>query len=169
MLQPTKKLSRGFTLLELLVAVTIMGGIGIVAMQSLYSIFTVRSKQESLETTASSSRAVFTTITAAILQAAQIAIPSATSINVTGTPCRAIRYNSVSKIVEQALDLGSPCSPPTTGSFDSFTPAGVTINAFSVTKSADGAVTVSLSGTFKDVFGSHDFNYQTSVVPRVTI
>lgn len=167
MLQHTKLRSDGFTLIELLVALAVFGGISIAIVGSLYTILITRSKQLSIETSASMSRAVLTTITNGIVGARQVAIPSPDTIEMTGSPCRTIRKNG--SIIEQAIDDTASCVPPGSG-FAQFTPDGITVTSFTaMLDSGGGAINIEFGGTYSDSFGSHDFEYTTSAVPRITL
>lgn len=162
----TNTASDGFTLLELVVALGIFGSIGIVIVGTLYTVLVIRSKQQSIETSSHAARAVLTTVTNAILVAKHVSVPSSDTVRITGEQCRTIRKNGSN--LEQAVDISPTCTPPTSG-FVVFTPDGVSVTAFAVVMTGSDAVQISFSGTYIDAFGSHDFNYQTSATPRVTL
>lgn len=165
MLPRTKKQNLGFTLLDLLISVGILGGIGIIIVGSLYTILITRSKQQSIEATAASSRALLTTLTNAIVEADQVTVPAADTIQIKGAPCRSIRKNGLQ--LEQALDISVPCVAPTSG-WTIFTPVNITVSSFVVSK-VGKSIQIQMSGNYKDAFGTHDFDYQTSATPRSTI
>ncbi len=168
MLQHTKP--KGFTLIELLIAAAIIGSISILSVQSLWDVVSTRSKQYSLETSSDSVRLILNTISLAIQSGATINIPSSTVLQITGTPCRTLRYNSATFALEQAVTPGASCTPPTTG-YSALTPANIKISSFSLSPTGPFPkfVSINIAGTYKDSLGSHTFSYTTTVTPRVSI
>lgn len=159
----------GFTLLELLVSVGILGAIGVTLVGSLYSILTVRSKQQSVEVAGLNARGVLTTIASAIETASSSPVIASGVIKIKGSPCRSIAR--ISGAIYQATDYSSNCSAPGTVTISDpqLTATGsMSITQFSVA-SASGLYTATISGTYKDGFGSHDFQYDTSVIPRIAL
>jgi prepilin-type N-terminal cleavage/methylation domain-containing protein len=81
MLQVTHKKGKiikvsGFTLVELLVSVTILGLTSIIAVQSLYDSLSIRSKQQTIENSSDSFRIVVRLITNAVVEAKSVDISS---------------------------------------------------------------------------------------------
>lgn len=161
------KNSCGFTLIEVLVSAGILALTAGILMGSLYTILSVRSKQQSIESSTSSVRVVLTTIANAIETAATSPTVSGNSVSIKGTPCRTIRLTS--GVLEQATLDDPNCTLPLTSGFAALSPPGVTIATFNPVKNPDASISISLAGTIKDSFGSHDFNFQTTVTPRVTL
>lgn len=153
----------GFTLLEFLVSVGILAIISAVLMQSLYTVLVIRSKQQSIETTAAQSRLVFDDITKSVSNAISITV-TANRLDVRGTPC--ISYRFVSPIMEKATDATLACAPT---AFSPLTTPDINVTMFTAVKNANGSVSLVMTGQFQDQFGSHDYQYQTSVIPKVTL
>lgn len=161
----------GFSLLEVIIAVAIIAGLSIVSVQSLWDSISTRSKQYSLETSASVMRQTLSTMTQAIISSNQVSIDvSSTSIKITGSPCRTIQLNSVAHTIDQAVSAVPSCTPPTSG-FSAMTPSNVTINSFTLNPTGSGVTTVTLTiaGVYKDSLGSHSFQYDTTVSQRTTL
>ena len=158
MLQITDK--KGFTLIELIVAVAIFGALSVVSVQTLWTTLSTRSKQYSIENSSSAIRPIVSTLSQAISEASTIQIPDATHIVITGTPDRTIRLNGM--VLEQSISSGP---------YVSLTPVNVLVSTFvlSPVGSAPKVVAVTLGGTYADSLGSHAFSYNFSVTPRVAL
>lgn len=170
MLPPTKKGNFGFTLVELLIATAILGGLAVVGVQLLWDTVTTRAKQSSLEGVQDNFRFVTSTLTRAIQDAKSIDIKSATAIEIMGEPCRTIRWNSVDKTIEQAIDDSPSCVPPTSG-FVPLTKTEMSIQSldFSPVGNLPKTVTIKIQGIYQDGLGEHPLNFQTTVAPRITL
>jgi len=160
----------GFTLIELIVAIGIFGALSLVSVQALWDTLTSRSKQYSIENSTSAIRPIVATLSQAIVSATYINVVSTTQIQITGLPCRTIQLNSTTKALEQATVTGASCTPPT-GGFTPLTPSTVSITSlsFSPIGVQPKIVSISIVGTYKDSLGSHAFQYDFSVSPRVGI
>lgn len=168
MLRITNK--QGFTLIELIVAIGIFGALSLVSVQALWDTLTTRSKQYSIENSASAIRPIVATLSQSIMSASSISVVSATQVQITGSPCRTIQWNSTNKSLEQATANGASCTPPTSG-FTALTSPPVSITTFTVTPvgATPKVVSISIAGTYKDSLGSHAFQYNFSVSPRVSL
>ncbi len=168
MLPITKQ--HGFTLIELLVAIAIFGALSLASVQTLWDTLTTRSKQYSIENSASAIRPIIATLLQAITSASSVTVVSATQIQITGAPCRTIQLNVATNALEQAVNASDPCTPPASG-FVALTPPAVTITAFSLspTGATPKVVLIAVGGTYNDSLGSHAFEYNVSVSPRVSL
>lgn len=157
----------GFTLLELIVSIGILAAVSVVLIQGLYTIVSIRSKQQSIETSGAGVRTLFTTIVNSIEQAKTVTI-NGNIIQITDSNdpngCRTIQYYpSPTSALFQAMPSPT-CSPNGT---DKFIPDNVSITSFTAVKNiADGSIAITMVGSYKDSLGSHSFNYQTTAVPR---
>jgi len=155
----------GFTLLEFLVSIGILSTISVVLVGILYTILIVRSKQQSIEISDTAARTVFTTITNAIESASASPTFASNTLSIIGNPCRLIQFIPTPGILQQAVNPSPGCLPVPAGTL---TPSNVQISEFSITNNGN-VVIATMGGTYKDSFGSHDFRYQTSVVPRISL
>lgn len=171
MLQNIEK-NQGFSLIELLVAMAIMGGISLVSVRLLYDTLSTRSKQYSIERSTDSIRPIFSTISSAIQSAQSVSVISPTQIKILGntdsvtgtTPCFQFQHNSINKTIEQISD-DSNCNTGVT----KMTADNIIINQFQFSSINQGLITISVVGIYKDNMGEHSFNYSTSVVNRISI
>jgi len=161
---------QGFTLIELIVAIGIFGALSLVSVQMLWDTLSTRSKQYSIENSTSAIRPVIATLSQAIVSATYINVFSATQIQITGSPCRTIQWNSTAKVLEGATVTGASCIPPTSG-FSSLTPSTVSITSFTLSPTGiqPKVILISIAGLYKDSLGSHTFTYNFSVSPRVAL
>ena len=161
---------QGFTLLELIIAIAIIGSLSVVSLQSLWDTLSSRSKQYSLENSSSALRNVINTLTEAIVTGNQVNVVSSSVIKITGTTCRTIQYDNSTKSLVQATSDVPTCTPPTTG-FVPLTPVNITITSFTFAPVGPfpNFVTIVITGFTQDSLGKHDFNYTTTVTPRITI
>lgn len=158
---------RGFTLLELLVAMAIFGALSLVSVQSLWDTLSTRSKQYSIENSTSVIRPVIAAVTQQVISASSINIFSASEIRITGTTlCTTIKQNGTAIVL--GTDAVATCAP---GTFTPLTAPPVSITTFSITPTgmSPKVVSVSITGLYKDSIGSHNFQYNFSVSPRVAL
>jgi prepilin-type N-terminal cleavage/methylation domain-containing protein len=169
MLQDTKK-SFGFTLVELLVATAILGGIAAVSVQLLYNTVITRSSQYAIEDSVETIRGVTGLISSSIKSASSINIPNSTTIEIIGQPCRTIRLNTSTSQLEQALDNLASCTPPSTG-FYSITSDQLEITSFDLSPVTNlpEVVNISIEGIHHGRLSDHPVSFKTSVVPRITL
>lgn len=167
-----KKFDFGFTLVELLVAIAILGGLSLVGVQLLWDTLITRSKQYSIEESSDNFRLFASTLTKSIQSAATVSIPDSSTIKITGSPCRTLRFNFLAKTIEEAQKeaIGDPpvCSPPDTGFIavtkDKLTIQSVEFSPVSVLPSS--TITIKIQGFYKDTQGEYLINFETTVTPR---
>lgn len=172
MLPLTKKNNLGFSLIEVLVAATIFGGLSILGTQLLWDTLTSRARQTSNEDASDNVRLTVSTITKAIQSAKSISVPDLVTLQITGEPCRTVWFNSTDKSIEEATDATSPsCTPPPSGGGTRITKEGVVIQnlEFSPPGNSLQSVTIKVEGNYKDNFGEHPINFETTVASRVAL
>ncbi len=164
---------KGFTLVELLISTLIVAGLSVVSVNMLYTTLSSRAKQTSVETSTDSVRVLYTTLSSAVEAAKSITVVNSTTIQITGTPCRTIKYDNPTKALVQAIDTSALCTAPEVigPSYTGLTSNQIQILTFSLspTGNAPSSVTISLTGTYKDSVTDHPFTYYTTVTPRITL
>ena len=162
--------SKGFTLIELLVAAGIISVLAIFSTQLVFDSITTRSKQYSIQDSSDNVRTFLSDITDAVVGASQVAIPNSSTVEITSVVCKSFRYNAVELSIESAIDASAACAPPTSG-FTKITRDDIEISLlqFGPVEASPDFVTLSLVGEYKDSLGSHPFNYQTTLVPRIKL
>ena len=164
----TKKDRNGFTLVELLVAVAILGIISTISVQMLYDGVTLRAKQYSLETSSESIRMFVKQISTAIIGSENISISEDHSkIDITREDdCET--YAFADQTIKYSKTTGDTCTPP-----DSVVPyllnEEISISNLSFSSEGDPprVVNIYLEGVYKDSLGDHPIKYMTSVTPRI--
>ena len=159
---------RGFTLVELLVAVAIVGIISIISVQSLYDAVSIRSKQYSIEDTSDNFRSMIKLITKEVMGGKNISIINSGEIKIKGdVSCVTITYVSGSGSVLYSRSTDTLCIPPTLN----ISGRNIQISDFSLSPVSDLPRVVSLyiKGVYKNSLGDHPFEYQTTITPRVSI
>jgi prepilin-type N-terminal cleavage/methylation domain-containing protein len=170
MLHNTKTISPiqgGFTLVEILIAITILGGLALIGVRLIYDSLSYRSKQRGIEESSEAVRALFSKITAPIQTATTIIIPSSTQLTVNGftssggTYCASIRLNGTAV---EATNAASGCN---TGYIALHSPS-IQINSLSFASDSGhiGVVNASISGQYKDSLGTHAFYDHTTIFSR---
>jgi len=150
----------GFTLIELIIAMAVFGALSLVSVQMLWDTLSSRSKQYSIENSASAIRPIITTLSRAISEASYIVIPDATHIEITGNPNRTIRLNGT--MLEESVDAGA---------YVSLTPQNISIGTVTIAPTGvqPKNISIFISGIYKDSLGAHTFQYTFSVSPRVAL
>lgn len=157
----------GFTLIELIVAIAIFGALSLVSVQTLWDTLTTRSKQYSIENSASAIRPIISALTRAIFSASSINIVNAGEIRITGSPlCTTIKLSG--NIVMLATDANATCAPSAFIPLNAL-PVSITNFTLAPTGTSPKVVSVTIAGSYKDSIGSHDFTYNFSVSPRVAL
>lgn len=172
--------SKGFSLIELLVATAILAGVSLVSVQLLWDTLSTRSKQYSIEGSTDNVRLLVSDLTKAIQGAKSVTIIDSWTIQIVGSPpnpCQTVILNDNQQMV-RAIDSNHPCSPPlpSTGSFSPMSPEAIIITNkqsslpfFSPIGNFSNFITIKIKGVYQDSLGEHPFDYQTTVTPRVTI
>ena len=162
--------NNGFTLIELLVAIAAVGVLATVSVNLLYSTVLSRSRQNSIATSSNDIRGFISGLTKDIKEANLVDVKSATEIRfeVLDDLCKA--YYLDDKSIKLAVNEISGCAPPDPdpGTDKSVTSPSteVAVLEFSPVSSDPESVNVKISGQSKDSFGTHDFSFETAVVPR---
>lgn len=163
------KMKQGFTLVELLIAISIVGIISAVATQLLFDTVTTRSKQQSIENSSDDIQFFVFDITKSIQESKSINIPDAQTIEISkDTECIKMRYNSPDLSIEKAIDANPPCNPSL---FVKTTQENTKITKldFSPIGFLPKTVNIKVEGSVKDAFGDHPINFETNVMPRVSL
>lgn len=159
---------QGFTLVELLVSVAILGAISLVTVQMLWDTLTVRSKQVSIENSSDNFRLLISTLSRSVQSAQQVSVPNSSTLEIKGSPCRTIRLTGDGSI-EEAVDSSVGCVPPSS-SFRKITKEGITITKFELLPEGSNlkSVTVAIQASFKDPLlpEPDEYSFQTTMVPR---
>ena len=164
-----QKLSKGFTLVELLVASAIMGLVGIVAVQLLYDSVSYRAKQRTIEDASEDLRQIARIITSAVVESQNISVVSPHEIRVvSSSSCHTFRYDSADNSVKLAKDPNYPCAPPDTGFYD-ITSADMVVTDFNVYPVGDSVsfVTIEIEGEYKNSVDSHSVRHTITATPRI--
>lgn len=162
-----KKQFSGFTLVELLVSVAILGLIAVISVQSLYDSLSIRSKQQMIEESSDSVRLMIRLITTAVVQGKKVEVSSdGKQIKIVGELfCTTIKPDES----EKAILLSTvPCDPPTADNFENISGDNVEISTFiaSPTGTDVDIVNLTIEGKSFDSMGEHKVKYQTSITPR---
>jgi prepilin-type N-terminal cleavage/methylation domain-containing protein len=157
-------------LIELLVAIGIIGIISVISTQLLWNTVTTRAKQESIEVSSENFRSFIKYLTNSIQEAKSINISNSSTIEIKGTVCRTIHLDAHK--IKEAQNTAANCTPPVPLASDlPITPVGVDITTFtfSPTGLQPNNVTITIIGKYIDSMGEHPINFVTSVTPRITI
>ena len=176
MLPPIKKY--GFSLIELLIAMAIFSSLALVSVHLLWGTVSTRTKQSSIEEANDNLRLLVSNLTKEIQSAKSVSLDNCTlgichTLKISGDICRTIRWNTydpTDQYVEEAVDSANPCQPPITN-FSRISKKQIFIDTvdFSSPTGAGQAkiISIKISGLFKDNFGNHPIEYETTVTPRV--
>lgn len=163
-------MKKGFTLLELLVATTILSVISVVTTNILFETITTRSKQYSINSSNNEVRDFINEISKSIQEAYNIDIPNSNLILISGKECTAYKHNLVNSSIELATDTSSNCTPPTSGFVQvSSTNFKVDNLTFSPISNQTRSISLNLKGIYKIANQSHDVNFSTTVFNRLSI
>lgn len=159
----------GFTLVELLIAIAIMGTITVAAVKSLYDILTIRAKEQTLEDSSESLRTLIQLVSISIQEAQYVSVVNSNEVRIVGPDsCKTIRFDSVAKVVTKSETLVIPCVPPTTD-FKNITRDDFVITSFSFSpiQPRNLFVNMEIEGFYRNSLGDHPVSYQTSITPRI--
>jgi len=162
-------LNKGFTLVELLVAVAIIGIISTISVQSLYDAVSIRSKQHYIEDTSDDLRSLVKLVTNSILEGNVIKIPNSREIMIVGdSSCATIKFDAGTGLVLHSRITGVSCTPPTSG-FTTVSGNNIEIEdfSFSPVSNSPSVITLRIIYKYVDASGNHPFTYQTTITPRV--
>lgn len=156
----------GFTLIELLIAIAVISIISVVAIRVLYDTVATKAVHYAISGSNQEVRALIGTLTTAIQSANNVAIPNSTTLSLRGDPCQTIRQNGTQ--LEIATAYGAGCIPPTSN-FVPLTNSHLVVSNFSLSPITAMAsyLNLYLDGTYTDNLGTHAYQYQTTVNPRV--
>ena len=160
-----KKLSRnGFTLVELLVAIAIIGSISMVGVKMLYDIVSINAKQQTIEDSSDNFRMVARMITKAVVEAQSIKVPGPNQIELSKEGvCQSFQYNP-----DNLAILHSASCPFDAGNSSQITTSELKINNFSISSEENfKVITVEMEGIFKNALGDHPVSYKTTITPRI--
>ncbi len=160
---------KGFTLVEILIAVAITGIISIISIQGLFDIISIRAKQQSIEESSENFRIIIRALSKAATESINIDIPNINEIRITGEKeCQTIKYNSVNKSLEKALVSQNPCIPPDSN-FQTITNSEITITKFSLSPIGQNVklILLEVEGYYKNSLGDHPIKYTTTITKRI--
>lgn len=160
---------KGYTLVELLVAILIIAAISVISVNILWDSLTTRSKAYAIERSSDNFRQFIQTLTNSIYEAKAINIPSSGVIEISGDPCMTLSFNSGGNYIEGLSDLSTNCTPPTSG-FERMTDESIIVARFDTQPVGNlpTDVNVEITGVYKDSLGEHPFEYKTTIHPRVS-
>lgn len=164
------------SLIELLVAATILSGLSLVGVQLLWDTLSTRSKQVSIEASSDNLRFLINTLTKSIQNADRVEVVDSATLKIKGDPCRTIKFDSENSLAKQAINEIVPpeeeCQPPEeTATFQSITKKTIKINHLGFFSESDPprVINIKIEGYYQDNLGDHPIYYETAVAPRVTL
>lgn len=177
MLHDIKK-NCGFTLVELLVAIAIIGIIATISTQLLWDTVTSRSKQDSIEVSSENMRTFIDNLTNYIQEANSITIPDSSTIKIKGDICRTIQYDSEKKKISEGIITTAGCEAPDMADIE-ITQEGIDITKFEFSPTGPHPSTVSLKIEYDDTMNNPLIKstedkplikiIEVTITPRVTI
>lgn len=166
----TKTGKKGFSLLELIVGIAIISVVSLVSVRIVYDTVTSRSIQLAREGASQQTRLITQLLTEAIQSADLINIPTQTELQITGAPCKTIRFNLTNASLEQAIDSNSGCTPPFT-SFSRLSDGRIKIKSFALSPTATNplVINVIMEGNYKQAFDNYPFRLEIAITSRVSL
>lgn len=167
-----KNNQRGFTLIELMIAIAVMGVISIIAVRGLYDVVLMRAKQQTVEDTADSFRTITRTITKAVIESQNVYVPNNSEIRITGEKaCQTYKFDASQKAILFYEIFPGPCTPPdpATSAAANITGNDIEITSliFSPVNSASNVIVMQIEGVYKNSLGDHPIKYETTMTPRI--
>ncbi len=152
-----------FTLIELLIAVAIVGVISVASVNLLFTTVLNRARQNSIQYASSDARNLIEIISKSIKQSTNVEA-SGSQLKITATTCRTLHLEGNSVLM---ATISTPsCVPPSASSGDlKMTDVDTIITSFVVAKIGD-SISLLIAGNHKDAFGKHDFSYDTVITKR---
>ncbi len=160
---------KAFTLIELLIAVGIIGIISVVTVNLLFTTVLNRSRQNSIQYGSEDARNFMELISTNVRESTSPVQVNPTLLKTYGTTCRNFRLNTSNFAFEIAEDASGSCNPSLYNRLSDenttiYAPGGTIPNIFSLNGSE---VSIQISGNHKDPFGKHEFSYNTVVTQRI--
>ena len=158
----------GFTLVELLVAIAIIGIISIVGVRILYDVVSIRAKQQTIEDSSDSFRVLARLITKSVMESQSVSVPNSHELRIIGEDhCQTIRYDPVTGSILHSK-ITNPCTPPDAGLIKltsddlvitncNLSPTGVSVKVLSL----------ELQGYYKNSLSNHPLVYKTTISSRL--
>jgi len=173
MLPPIKKY--GFSLIELLIAMAIFSSLSLVSVHLLWGTVSTRTKQSSIEEANDNLRLLVGNLTKEIQGAKSVSLDNCTldichTLKITGDICRTIWLDQTKHMIYEAKQ-SSPCVPPAPSGGDPMSKEQIYIDTVNfsppVVSGQSKIISIYIHGEFKDNFGNHPIEYETTVTPRV--
>ena len=163
---------KGFTLVELLIAIAIIGTISVISVQLLYDIVSIRAKQQTIEDSSDSFRIVSRLISKSIMEARYISIQdTGTSVQIIqDESCQTISYNlENSSIRYKSTDSTSCANIASLTADDNITSNDLIITKFLLSQLDEKArvILFEMEGYYKNSLGNHPINYTTTITRRI--
>jgi prepilin-type N-terminal cleavage/methylation domain-containing protein len=154
---------KGFTLVELLIALGIIAGLSVAATALLWDMITVQSRQAAATTGNHQAQLLVHTLSKHVQAARTVSVPNAHTLELRGTDCITYRYIPINQHLERATFVCG--SSPV---FETIHPASMKITTFALSPvmPQTSLVNLTLSGQVEDTVTTHPFSIHTTVTKR---